>query len=350
MREKRRTYEKILVKMGPSKAMSLFLSKYGNDNTKCGYVVELSAYFRWLRESQGVTMTPDELVLDNLKAIYESKAVDVAAKRRHTDWLNGYTNGYLLEQGFSESKRHIATNAIRQFYEKNDSSLFGDYSLASQPLAEPAPPLYPDDVRKVLLALPVRARAPLVLAWQSGIEINRLLALDLEPGGSVPMKIPLFGRKGHKKAYWSYAGRDSVQLLKTMGARGFQTYDGLKGQFRGAAVRLGGQGMLKNPDPRSWHIHALRHSFSTECKAAGVDNETREFFLGHTSGINHLYQHGEIVHEEKILAEYEKVEPHVSLDYTEATMRDEFDEERRSWLEEIASLRREMRQARESSK
>ncbi len=339
MDAKRQTYEKRLAEMGPSKALDLFVSKYGNDNTKCGYVTELAFYFRWLREAKGVTMTPDELVLDNLRCVYESKAVEVTTKRRHTDWLNEYTNRHLLEQGFSESKRHIAANAVRQFYEKNDSSLFGDYSLASQPLKEPAPPLHPDDVRKVLLALPLRARAPLVLAWQSGVEINRLLGLDFSRLGPAPMKIPLLGRKGHRKAYWTYVGADGVDLLKTVGGRGFPTYEYLGDQFRAAAAKLGAKGLLKNPDRRSWHIHALRHSFSTECSHARVIPEVREFFLGHVGGISFVYQHQEI-HEEDILAEYAKLEPLVSLNPDEASIRRGFETREKEIRTEFEALRK----------
>lgn len=338
MDAKNRTLEKKLEELGPSKAVDRFLSKYGNHNTRTAYAIELAIYFRWLRNAQGVTMSADELIVDNLRCVFESSAVDVARKRKHLDWLNEYSNKFLLEQGYSESKRHAAANAIRMFYEKNDSSLFGDYSLASQPLETPPPPLYPDDIRKVLLAMNLRARAPLVLAWQSGIEINRLLGLELSPNASAPLKIPLLGRKGHRKAYWTYAGADSLQLMKTVGARGFPRYDSLADQFRDAAMKLGGKGLLKNPDRRSWHIHALRHSFSTECKAARVDNEIREFFLGHVGGIAYVYQHQE-VHEGDILAEYEKVEPFVSLDANEASIRKEFESREKELRSEFEALR-----------
>src|SRR5450756_2522931 len=116
MDAKAHTYEKYLEELGPSKAVDLFLSKYGNLNTRVGYAGELVFYLRWLRKAHEVRMNPDELVLDNLQAVYESKAVDVTTKRRHNDWLNEYINHYLLDQGFSEGKRHLALHAIRQFY------------------------------------------------------------------------------------------------------------------------------------------------------------------------------------------------------------------------------------------
>jgi integrase len=338
MDAKTQTYEKYLGELGASNAVDLFLSKYGNLNTRVSYAGELVFYLRWLRDAQGVTMSPDDLVLDNLRAVYESKPVDVTAKRKHNDWLNEYVNHYLLDRGLSESKRHLALHAVRQFYQKNDSSLFGDYSLASQPLREPAPPLFPEDIRKVLLAMPVRTRAPLLLAWQTGIEINRLLGLNLAPNGSAHLKIPLLGRKGHRKAYWTYAGADSVEILKTVGGRGFVGYDSLADTFKGTAIKLGAQGLLKNADRRSWHPHALRHSFSTECKAARVDNEVREFFLGHVSGISYVYQHQEI-HEEDILAEYAKVEPLVSLNPDEASIRQDFAKREKEIRSEFEALR-----------
>ena len=103
--------------------------------------------------------------------------------------------------------------------------------------------------------------------------------------------------------------------------------------------QLGSQGLLKNPNPGSWHPHNLRHSFSTECSHVGVKPEVREFFMGHISGISWVYQHPEL-HEADILAEWRKVHPYVSLDYTEVALRDEFSERERSMVSEIVDLKR----------
>lgn len=114
-----------------------------------------------MAEVEGVLLGPDELTQDNLVCVFRSDPVDVATKRRHTDWLNDYINGYLIEKGFSESKRMVAASAIRGFYQTNDSALFGDYATTKTKLEPPAGPLFPEDIRRVLKAMPVRSRAPL---------------------------------------------------------------------------------------------------------------------------------------------------------------------------------------------
>lgn len=283
-------------------------------------------------------MPPDELVVDNLRCIFESGPVDVETKRKHTDWMNDYINAYLVERDFSDSKRLCAAAAIKGFYKANDSQLFGDFTTADSKIEPPASPLFPEDIRKVLKAMPVRTRAPLVIEWQSGIEINRVLGMKF-PTDAAPQKVDLFGRKGHRRAYWSYIGADSVDLLKLVGESGFAAYPTVLKAFHKAAKRLGKEGLLKNPDMASWHPHALRHSFSTECSHAGVKPEVREFFMGHVAGIAWVYLHQEI-HEADVMAEWRKVEPYVSLDYTEAALRDEYDERERNMLSELLELKR----------
>jgi len=81
-----------LRKLGESRAVTKFLNSYGNIRTKA-YCVHLTVYLRWLREENGVSMSPDELVQDNLICVYESKEVDVDTKRRHPDWLEECVNG-----------------------------------------------------------------------------------------------------------------------------------------------------------------------------------------------------------------------------------------------------------------
>ncbi|MGD0146416.1 MAG: hypothetical protein ABSB53_06170 [Nitrososphaerales archaeon] len=43
-------------------------------------------------------MTPDQLIQDNLRAVFESRPTDVVAKRKHTDLLGDYVNAYLIVQ------------------------------------------------------------------------------------------------------------------------------------------------------------------------------------------------------------------------------------------------------------
>ena len=131
-RRNERILRNVLARIGgeESESVARFLSRYGNIRTKSSYAVHLDLYFRWLKD-KGNFRTPDQLILDNLACVFKSDAMDVKTKRRHTDWLGEYVNAYLLEEGRSESKRRAASAAICEFYKKNDSRLFGDFSVAS---------------------------------------------------------------------------------------------------------------------------------------------------------------------------------------------------------------------------
>lgn len=162
--------------LGNSEAVARLIDRYGKVSTRRVYLVSLVLYFRWLK-SLGVVMSPDELVTDNLTCVFHSDPADVRTKRKHTDWLSRYVNQWMVDQGYSESMREVTTAAVQQFYKKNDSPLFGDFGV-SRSSPEPATdPLEPVDVRKVLMALPLQHRLPLLIMWQSGIEIGRVLGL-----------------------------------------------------------------------------------------------------------------------------------------------------------------------------
>jgi len=75
-------------------------------------------------------MSPDELILDNLRCIPSSDPMDVITKRRHTDLMGEYVDKYLIERGVSDSMRNVTRAAVRQFYLTNDSPLFGHFKQA----------------------------------------------------------------------------------------------------------------------------------------------------------------------------------------------------------------------------
>jgi len=76
-------------------------------------------------------MDPDEQVMDNLRCIYESKAVDVATKRRHMDWLDQFINDYLKNRKIVDTSRYVAASMMKGFYERNDSGLFEVQGLSN---------------------------------------------------------------------------------------------------------------------------------------------------------------------------------------------------------------------------
>lgn len=271
-------------KLGPSASVDRFLSGYGNVRTKAAYTERLVAYFSWLKDEMGVTMSPDELIVDNLRCISTSDPTDVLTKRRHTDLMSEYVNKHLIEKGIAESQRGVTTAAIRQFYLTNDSPLFGHFRTASQPVRIPPKPLFAEDVRKVLLAMSPRMRTVPLLVWQSGIEPNRLYRTVFPTDQAPPVRIDLYGRKKHRRPFSTFIGRDSVEHLKQLGTKGLPNLGSAAENFRDAARRLGAKGLLKNPDRESWHIYALRHSFKIEAEHVGAKTPMIEFFLGHAGG------------------------------------------------------------------
>jgi integrase len=107
--------------------------------------------------------------------------------------------------------------------------------------------------------------------------------------------------------------------------------------LKASASLLFSQGLVQNGDPASWHSHSLRHSFATECSHAQVKPEVREYWLGHLEGITWVYVHPEL-HRDDLVAEYRKVEPHVSLDYTETILREQYDSREKTLLSKVLEL------------
>jgi integrase len=350
-KELRRQIGKFLETWGRYESVQRFIRKYGKLNTCRGYLADLDLYFRWL-SSVGTNLTPDELVRDNLKCVYESGAAEVGTKRKHTDLMDRYANVYLVEQGLGYSTRHRKVAAIRQFYRRNDSDLFGDFSLSDGKPEQRRKALSADDIREVLKALPLQQRVPLVVMWQTGAEPAAALALkwgEFSLEGKY-IRLDFVGRKRHKRPYFKLAGKDSITLLKIWRQKWVEdlerdpapadlVFSGkrhgpmspgwLNACFKESAVRLHKQGLVSNGDSDSWHVYALRHSFSTECAHAEVNREVREFWMGHVSAISWVYQHPEL-HEEDFVREYSKVEPYLSLNptevVTEARVRAEFED------------------------
>src|SRR5450759_1255471 len=124
-RELKRQIARFLEIWGKYESIQRFARKYGKLNTCRGYLADLDLYFRWL-PSEGVILNPDELIKDNLSCLYGSGPEEVNVKRRHTDLLDRYVNAYLLDGGVGYTSRHRKVAAIKQFYKRNDSPLFGD--------------------------------------------------------------------------------------------------------------------------------------------------------------------------------------------------------------------------------
>lgn len=351
--------ERLLKKWGKYESIQRFARKYGRATTKAAYLSDLDLYFRWLK-SEGVSLDPDELIRDNLKCVYGSKPEAVHIKRKHTDLLDRYANKYLADREIADCSRRRKAAAVRVFYTRNDSPLFGDFMVSEGKPDDPRKALKAEDIREVLKALPVQQRAPLVLMWQSGIEIGSILGLTW---GKVNLegrflKLDFSGRKRHKKAYFTFAGKDTVLLLKILRQKRIEDFGRepspedliflgkgkrpiagvyLNSRFKLTALRLHKQGIISNGQPGAWRVYALRHSFETEASHAGVKAEIRDFFLGHLRGIQWTYNHRDELHPEDLEKEYAKIEPLVSLEPDKAIIEAGFEEREKSLLKRVES-------------
>ena len=151
---------KLLEKLGRYPSVQKFIATYAKMTTKRAYLYNPAKYFDWLRDAKGITLTPDEMIVDNLRAIFESSAVDVVRKRKHPALCLEYANVYLLSKGTPEGSRKVAANIIKTWYQRNDSPLFGDFEVSSSDPIPPAPPLEIEDVRAVLKAMDLLRDCP----------------------------------------------------------------------------------------------------------------------------------------------------------------------------------------------
>jgi integrase len=350
-----RDLEKYTQKIGPSECVRRFLQCYAKVRVQRIYALHLLMYFRWLKKN-GVGLSPDELVVDNLRCIYRSEPEDVVKKRKHRALLEDYLNQELGHH--SESHRRLAMAAVKGFYERNDNLLFGKVSIAEQQAVVPDRALKADDTRQGdLRALPLAIRTPLLCVWQSSCEINRVLALrwkDLEglKRAEYPLQLSFYGRRRHRKQYYTFLGRDAIDHLKLwhekweeelagrppqpddlvfLGKRGKgMNLEWINMQFRSTALKLAKQGLVENDSPESWHSHMLRHSFKTESEHAGIKSGIVEFWMGHSGGIAQVYDNRDEIHAQDFVEAYKKLEPHVSLDYMEAVMTEQFESSSRA--------------------
>src|SRR5207237_4452969 len=106
-------------------------------------------------------------------------------------------------------------------------------------------------------------------------------------------------------------------------------------QFRSMAMKLARQGLVENGSPQSWHSHMLRHSFKTESEHVGIKSGVVEFWMGHSGGIAQVYDNRDEVHAQDFIEAYKKLEPHLSLDYTEAVMTEQFESREKTLLSKI---------------
>jgi len=328
-------------------AVQRWLRKYGSDSTRRNFAFYLLKYLDWLRDAKGVSLSPSELLKSNLENVYGSGPTEVERKRLHTDWLQEYVslNGPLGV--FSNSYRRTAATAVRSFYRRNDSSLFGDFEVPFNAYEEKLTrQISVAEARRYISILPLRSKAVCICLLQCGMRVTEFLHLrwrELQPGiekGDNPLKVLLRNDRGRE--YFTFLGRDGIAAVKlyleyrkNLVRRGIQSDEYvfindfgsqehrtdrplLKDYVERQVVRaVVAKGLVQRKGGRKWrcefHPHALRHLFKTECAHAGINPMISEFWMGHDKGIEYVYNHQHELHPEDFVEAYGKVEPYLSV-------------------------------------
>ncbi|MDG7021305.1 MAG: tyrosine-type recombinase/integrase [Nitrososphaerota archaeon] len=357
--------DRALERIGPSDAVRRFLAKYGPVRTRAGYASQLLYYFEWLRR-EGVSLSPDQLIQDNIEKVLKSDPTDIRSRRHHTDLLLRYVNEHMKAEGYSQRSRIFAATVVRRFYLRNDAQLWGDFEVAFERPNSLKKAIPIDDIRAVLRHLPPHIRLPFLLQLQGGLEIDKVLSLrwgDVLPGlqgGERPLKVTFSGRKRMIRPYFTFLGRDACELLNAylprwreflgrepeasdivlMGKQRVPIDGKYLNQALKKAVRhLADAGQLSNTDPAHWSSHIFRKAFRTECSHAKVPLDTAEFWLGHERGVVAVYDRSDELHEGDFREEYRRLEPYVSLDENATTLKDEYEAREREIRSEFDGLR-----------
>ena len=328
-------------------SVNRWLVKYGSVATQRGFAYYLLRYLQWLKEAKKVSLSPGELLKENLGNVYGSGPLEVERKRLHTDWLQEYVSLKGPLKGLSNSYRRTSAAAIRSFYARNDSPLFGDFQVPFNAQEEKlTKQISIDDARRCISVLPLRSRSLCVCLLQCGMRVTEFLQLKwktLQPGMEKeewPVKVPLRNDVG--KEYFTFLGRESLEALKfylnyrqslvrqpikpeeyifidDFMAAAYETNRPLLSDYltRQIVRALVSKGMVKKNGEEKWrcdfHPHALRHLFKTECAHAGIHPMISEFWMGHDKGIEYVYNHQHELHPKDFVEMYRKVEPYLSL-------------------------------------
>ncbi|MFL5652792.1 MAG: tyrosine-type recombinase/integrase [Ktedonobacteraceae bacterium] len=257
-----------------SQAVDLFLASL---RTRSAPANTIKAYRLDLRQflKQGPTAL-SEVTVDVIRAFLDShEQHKPATRRRHAATLRAFY-AWLMQQGLVQSNPMERLESIGQI--------------------ERLPrPLDPDDVTKILKAIPasnLRDRAIFTLLYETGMRVGEALAihcadLDLTQDDE---KIRVFGKGQRERTVLLAAAPESIRLLRrhlkhshiTAGSifRGDPRYGGSPLPLDYSVLRKAWQNYCKQAGVQAT-IHQLRHSRATQLIQAGVPITTIRKQLGH---------------------------------------------------------------------
>ncbi len=170
----RRIEDSYLKSLGPSLAVQRLRRRWGKVRTRMHVFGGLKEYAEWLRATGKMPQGGlDGLVEENQ---LNQRAQDVNTRVKHLEWADTYLNEVLVGK-VGDARRKQIRYAISSFYTANFSPLQGELRVALHDAPKKKKGILPEEVRRVLLALPFPHRLPLLLQWQSGLNIFMMLCL-----------------------------------------------------------------------------------------------------------------------------------------------------------------------------
>lgn len=294
----------------------------------------LKGYAEWLRSTEKMPKGGlDALIEENQR---NQQAPEIGTRIQHLEWADTFLNEVLVGK-VGDCRRKQIRYAIASFYGANFSPLQGELRVALHDIPKRKKGILPEEVRRVLLALPFPQRLPLLLQWQSGLNIHMVLCLrwaDVNLTTS-PMKLDFEGRKTNRHPFWTLCGRDSVEGLRLWRRVQAEFLERkqvdadlvfmtrrwalpepsyLNRLMQTAARRLASEGLVKSPPP-NFTTHSLRRCFKSTAMHLGSDRDAVEFMMGHspTANMSARYDCRSDTLPQDFFDLYEKLEPHLSL-------------------------------------
>ena len=307
-----------------------------NPNTAKNYVYYFLGYVDWFK-SKGHWPSAEAMLKEYAK-------LDQKEQFKHVDILKEH----IKSKRTGNNDKRLTWHAVRSFYEfhrlslpklpRNEASRIFKPSEADKRRALELAPLKLEEVRELVLNMPLSYRAALVVIFQGAMSLAEFtqfnkkawhrLEQDLEKSG--PIRVDIYRSKtsrGNVKKYYTFIGEDAKTLIKQwLQARPkedleelFLTYNkNSKTWVPMTAPRIGSAvtkaakrtGLIRESGIGRYHIHAheLRDLFKSLCTLNGVNQVASEFFLGHV--VDKLgYDKSPEYDDEWFRNEYRKVEP-----------------------------------------
>jgi len=262
----------------------------------------LKRYAQWLRKTGRMPAGGLDALIEENQCNLQSP--DVRVRIKQYEWADEYLNEELVRRGIRDNSRKQARFAVAALYEANFSPLAGELRVALHDQPKTKKGILAEEVRRVLLALPFDKRLPVLLQFQTGLNISLVLALrwgDLDLS-KAPMRIDFAGRKTNRRPFFTLAGHDSVEGLRVWRKMqqeflGREQVDSdfvfatgrwalplpsyLNSLMTAAARRLAEEGLVKSPYA-NFQTHSLRRCFKSTTAHLNLDSNMVEFMMGHS--------------------------------------------------------------------